>query len=188
MLECGVKKNHWKVLQLKLTPLILVILLSTLLISIAITGVHAQAEDNGGGDNGGGEEEFEFHCALGGISFLLVMATLAAGFLVSGRFGRITGFKALPVHKLVVVAMAAYLTGEFIFGLVLRNISFVRSTHGFLAFSVAATAWVTAILNPLVLKRALKWKWASKIHLIFAAALFILLAIHLYYAFTVLEA
>jgi len=144
--------------------------------------VQAQTEDNGGG-----EGLFEFHCSLGGISFLLVMVTLAAGFLVSGRFGRIAGFKPLPVHELAVVAMAAYLTGEFVFGLVIRNISFVRSTHGVLAFSVATLAWVTASLNPLVLKRALKWKWACKIHLIFAAALFILLAIHLFYAFTVLE-
>jgi hypothetical protein len=166
---------------LKITPLILAILLSILLASIAIARVQAQAEDNGGG-----EGEFEFHCSLGGISFILVMATLVAGFLVSGRFGRIAGFKPLPVHKLVVVAMAAYLTGEFIFGLVIRNISFVRSMHGVLGFSVAAIAWVTASLNPIVLTRTLKWKWASKIHLIFAAALFILLAIHLSYAFTVL--
>ena len=180
-LRCGVRKNHLKVLQLKPTPLILVILLSILLFSIAVTGVQAQAEDNGGGEGG-----FEFHCSLGGISFLLVMATLAAGFLVSGRFGRLASVKPLPVHKFVVVAMAAYLTGELIFGLVIRNIAFVRSMHGVLGFSVAALAWVTASLNPLVLRRALKWKWASKIHLIFAAALFILLAIHLYYAFTVL--
>jgi hypothetical protein len=159
----------------------LVIFLSILLVSIAITEVHAQAEDNGGG-----EDEFEFHCTLGGVSFLLVAATLGAGFLVSGRFGRITGTKPLPIHKLVVVAMAAYLTGEFIFGLVIRNISFVRSTHGILGFSVAALAWATASLNPLVLRRALKWKWASKIHLILAAALFILLSVHLYYAFVVL--
>jgi hypothetical protein len=171
---------------LKLTLLILVILLSILLVTLAVAGVQAQIEDNGGGNNGGGEGGFEFHCSLGGISFLLVMATLAAGFLVSGRFGRLSGIKPLPVHKLVVVAMAMYLTGEFILGLVIRNIAFVRSTHGVLGFSVAALAWVTASLNPLMLKRALKWKWASKIHLIFAAALFILLAIHLYYAFTVL--
>lgn len=168
------------ILLLKLTPLVLVILLSILLVSTAITEVHAQAEDNGG------EGGFEFHCSLGGISFLLVMSTLAAGFLVSGRFGRIAGFKPLPIHKLVVVAMAVYLTGEFVFGLAVRNISFVRSMHGVLGFSVAALAWVTASLNPLVLRRVLKWKWASKIHLIFAAALFVLLAIHLYYAFTVL--
>jgi hypothetical protein len=114
------------------------------------------------------------------------MAALAAGFLVSGRFGRIAGVKPLPIHKLVVVAMATYLTGELIFGLALRNITFVRSTHGILAFSVAASAWITASFNPLMLRRAVKWKYASKIHLIFAAALFILLAIHLYYAFTVL--
>jgi hypothetical protein len=170
-----------EVLQLKLTPLILVILLSILLVSIAVTEVQAQADDNGSG-----EEGFEFHCSLGGISFLLVMATLAAGFLVSGRFGRIAGVKPLPVHKVVVVAMAAYLTGEFILGLVIRNISFVRSMHGVLGFSVAALSWVTVSLNPFVLRRALKWKWASKIHLIFAVALLILLAIHLYYAFTVL--
>ena len=171
---------------MKLTLLILVILLSILLVTLAATGVQAQTEDNGGANNGGGEGGFEFHCSLGGISLLLVMATLAAGFLVSGRFGRLAGVKPLPVHKLMVVAMAVYLTGEFIFGLVIRNISFVRSTHGVLGFSVAALAWATASLNPLMLKRALKWKWASKIHLIFAAALFILLAIHLYYAFTVL--
>jgi hypothetical protein len=167
---------------LNLTHLILLILFSILFVSMAATGVHAQAEDNGGG-----EGDFEFHCSLGGISFLLVTAALAAGFLVSGRFGRITGFKPLPVHKLVVAAVALYLTGEFVFGLVMRNISFVRSTHGFLAFSVASLAWVTLSLNPLVLSKAIKWKYASKIHLIFAAALIILLAIHLYYAFTVLE-
>jgi hypothetical protein len=167
---------------LKLTSLILVLLLSILLVSLAGAGVQAQGERNGGG-----EGEFEFHCSLGGGSFLLIMATLAAGFLVSGRFGRISGFKPLPVHKLVVVAMAVYLTGELIFGLALRNIAFVQTTHGFLAFSVAALAWITASFNPLMLTKAkLKWKFASKIHLFLAAALFILLAIHLYYAFVVL--
>jgi hypothetical protein len=166
---------------LKITPLIRVILLSILLVSIAVTGVQAQGEDNGGGDGG-----FEFHCSLGGISLLLVMSALTAGFLVSGRFGRIAGVKPLPVHKFVVVAMATYLTSELIFGLVMRNIAFVRSMHGVLGFSVTALAWATVSLNPLVLRRAVKWKWASKIHLIFAAALFILLTIHLYYAFTVL--
>jgi hypothetical protein len=181
VLRCGIRRTHWKVLQLKPPLLIFVILLSILLFSIAVTGVQAQAEDNDGGEGG-----FEFHCSLGGISFLLVMATLAAGFLVSGRFGRLTDVKPLPLHKLVVVAMATYLTGEFVFGLVIRNIAFVRSMHGVLGFSVAALAWATASLNPLVLRRALKWKWASKIHLVFAAALFILLAIHLYYAFTIL--
>jgi hypothetical protein len=170
---------------LKLISLISVVLLSIFLVSLAVTGVQAQAENNGNGDNGG-EGGFEFHCSLGGISFFLVVATLTAGFLVSGRFGRIANFKPLPVHKLVVVAMAVYLTAELIFGLAIRNIAFVRSTHGILGFSVAAIAWVTVSLNPLMLRRALKWKWASKIHLIFAAALFILLAIHLYYAFTVL--
>lgn len=163
----------------------MVTLLSILLVSIAVTGVNAQI-NIGSRDNGGGEGAFEFHCSLGGLSFLLVISTLAAGFLVSGRFGRIAGFRPLPVHKLVVVAMAIYLTGELIFGLVIRNISFVRSMHGFLGFSVAALAWVTVSLNPFVLRRAVKWKYASKIHLILAAALFILLAIHLYYAFTVL--
>jgi hypothetical protein len=167
---------------LKLTQSILAVFLLIILVSLAVTGVYAQAEDNGGG-----EGDFEFHCSLGGVSFLLVMATLAAGFLVSGRFGRISGLKPLPVHKLVVVAMAVYLTGELFFGLMLRNITFVKSTHGILALSVAVLAWVTASLNPLWLGKALKWKYASKIHLILAVALFILLAIHLYYAFTVLE-
>ena len=166
---------------MNLKQLIIVILLSILLVSITVNEVQAQAEDNGGG-----EGEFEFHCSLGGISFLLVISTLAAGFLVSGRFGRLSGVKPLPIHKLIVVAMATYLTGEFIFGLLIRNIAFVRSLHGVLGLSVASLAWVTASLNPLMLRRALKWKWASKIHLIFAAALFILLAIHLFYAFIVL--
>jgi hypothetical protein len=166
---------------LKLTPFLLIIVLSILLVSLAVTGVKAQENDNGGG-----EGEFGFHCSLGGISFLLVTGTLAAGFLVSGRFGRLTGVKPLPIHKLVVVSMAAYLTGELIFGLAIRNISFVRSTHGFLAFSVASLAWVIAGLNPLMLRRAVKWKWAAKIHLVLAAALFVLLVVHLSYAFTVL--
>jgi hypothetical protein len=166
---------------LKLTSLLLIILLSIFLVSLAVAGVQAQENERGGG-----EGDFEFHCSLGGISFLLVMATLAAGVLVSGRFGRIAGFKPLPWHKLVVVAMALYLTGELVFGLALRNISFAQSTHGFLAFSVAALAWLTVGLNPLVLRRAVKWKYASKIHLFLAVALFILLAVHLYYAFVVL--
>ena len=47
-----------------------------------VTGVHAQTDR----ENNGGETESEvggFHGALGGIGFLMVLATLAAGFLVS---------------------------------------------------------------------------------------------------------
>ena len=172
---------------MKLTRLAWFILLSVLLFSIAVTGVQAQIDDNGDGNNGDGDGDFEFHCSLGAIGFLAVTATIAAGFLVSGRFGRIAGFKALPVHKLIVITMATYLTGEFIFGLVMRNIAFVSSVHGVLGFFVVALAWFTASLNPLMLSKALKLKWTSKIHLIFAAALFILIAIHLTYAFTALE-
>lgn len=156
-----------------------------LLTSMIVTGVHAQTD----GENNGGVTESEdggFHCALGGMGFLMVLATLAAGFLVSGRFGRITGFKPLPIHKLVVLIMALYLTGEFIYGLTVQNVFFLNSVHGTLGFLTITLAWITLSLNPLSLRRAAKWKIATGIHLIFASSLFVMLIIHLSYAFSVL--
>jgi hypothetical protein len=153
---------------------------------MVITGVHAQTDrENNGGE--AGDEEGEFHCALGGLGLLLVIATLAAGFLVSGRFRRIKGFKPLPVHEIVVLLMVLYLTGEFIYGLTVRNIFFLNSLHGTLGFLTITLAWLTVSLNPLFLRRAVKWKIASGIHLIFATSLFVMLIIHLSYAFSVLD-
>ncbi len=148
-----------------------------------ITSVQAQTEGENVGI-GGEDGEGEFHCSLGGIGLLLVLATMAAGFLVSGRFGRITGFKPLPIHKLVVVVMALYLTGEFIYGLTVRNVFFLNSIHGTLGFLTIAIAWLTVSFNPLALKRLVKWKIATGIHLIFATSLFVMLIIHLAYAFS----
>lgn len=153
-----------------------------MLFSTVIIGVLAQGENDVGGE--GEFEVGESHCALGGIGLVLVMLTLGAGFLVSGRFGRFAGFKPLPIHKLVVVVMAIYLTGEFVYGLTVRNVLFISSLHGMLGFSVAALAWITASLNPLLLTKLVKWKNASRIHLIFAISLFIVLATHLTYAFS----
>jgi hypothetical protein len=148
-----------------------------------ITSVHAQTErDNNGGE--AGSEDGGFHCALGGLGLLLVFATLAAGFLVSGRFGRIKGFKPLPAHKLVVLVMALYLTGEFIYGLTVQNVFFLNSLHGTLGFLTITLAWIVVSLNPLTLRRVMKWKIASGIHLIFGASLVMMLIIHLTYAFS----
>jgi hypothetical protein len=164
--------------------MLLIISVSVLLASIAVAGVAAQEDNNfGGGEFEGGES----HCALGGVGFFLLSATLGAGFLVSGRFGRIANFKPLPTHKIVVIVMAAYLTGEFIYGSLVRNILFINSIHGILGFSVAALAWLTASLNPLFLRKSIKWKISSKIHLVLAVSLFTLLIVHLAYAFSVLE-
>ena len=150
-----------------------------------VTGVHAQ---NDGENGGGGAEsgEGDFHCALGGIGLLMVLATLVAGFLVSGRFGRIAGFKPLPTHKLVVLVMALYLTGEFIYGSTVRNVFFLNSIHGTLGFLTITLAWITLSLNPLSLRKVVKWKIATGAHLIFASSLFVMLIIHLSYAFSVL--
>jgi hypothetical protein len=144
---------------------------------------NAQTEREGNG-NGGESDVGEVHCALGGFGLILVMATLAAGFLVSGRFGRLTGFKPLPIHKLVVIIMAIYLTGEFIYGITVRNIFFLNSVHGNLAFLTIMLAWITVGLNPLLMTKHIKWKRASKLHLIFAASIFTILIVHLAYAFT----
>jgi hypothetical protein len=161
----------------------LVILISLFIASIVVAGAQAQLEDNGGGGFEGGES----HCALGGMGLLLVVATLGVGFLVSGRFGRISGFRPLPVHKLVVIVMAAYLTGEFIYGSLVRNVLFINTLHGTLGFLAVAMAWLTVSLNPLMLRRAVKWKSASKIHLIFATSVFIVLIVHLAYAFSIFD-
>ena len=162
------------------------ILVLVLLVSMVIAGVHAQTErENDGGE--AGDEGGEFHCALGGLGLLSVIVSLAAGFLVSGRFGRITGFKPLPAHKIVVLVMALYLTGEFIYGLTVRNIFFLNSLHGTLGFLTIALAWLTVSLNPLFLRRVVKWKRATGIHLILATSLFVMIIIHLSYAFSILD-
>jgi len=151
---------------------------------MVIIGVHAQTErENSGGEGGDGD----FHCALGGLGGLTVIVSLAAGFLVSGRFGRITGFKPLPAHKIVVLVMALYLTGEFVLGLTVRNIFFLNSMHGTLGFLTITLAWLTVSLNPLFLRRAVKWKRATGIHLILATSLFLMIIIHLSYAFSILD-
>ncbi len=161
----------------------LLILLLVLLVSTAVSYSRAQNEP----ENSGGETEFEAgesHCALGGLGLLLLTASLAAGFLVSGRFGRIAGLKPLPAHKLAVIVMALYLTGEFIYGSTVGSALFVNSLHGALGFSTAALAWLTVALNPLSLTRVARFKKASRIHLVLATSLFMLLTIHLLYAFT----
>jgi hypothetical protein len=159
----------------------LAILLLVLLVSVTFSCVHAQTD----GENGSGETEFESgetHCSLGEVGFVLVIGALAAGFLVSGRFGRISGFKPLPIHKIVVVVMASYLTIVFIYGSTVRNILFINSVHGTLGFLTIAVAWLTVSLNPLFLGKAAKWKRATAIHLILATSLLTLLIIHLAYA------
>ena len=174
----------WKVIKLRLKPFLAIFVL-ILLTSMIVTGVQAQTN----GENNGIETESEeggFHCALGGMGFLMVLATLTAGFLVSGRFGRIAGFKPLPIHKLVVLSMALYLTGEFIYGSTVQNVFFLNSTHGTLGFLTITLAWITLSLNPLGLRRAVKWKTATRIHLFFASSVFVMLIIHLSYAFSVL--
>jgi hypothetical protein len=141
-------------------------------------------------ESNGGESEFEVgesHCTLGGIGLILLIATLAAGFLVSGRFGRIAAVKPLPVHKVAVVVMASFLTVEFLYGSTVRSFFFMSSLHGALGFLTTAAAWLTVSLNPLVLRRAIKWKRASGVHLILAGSLFTLLLIHLGYAFSIFE-
>ncbi len=162
--------------------MLLIVAMSALLVLAGASAAQAQEGSNGAGE---GFESAESHCALGGIGFLLVLTTLGAGFLVSGRFGRIAGFRPLPIHKLVVVGMTAYLTGEFIYGSMVRGVLFTYSMHGVLGFSVVALSWLTAGLNPLWLGRVVKWKWASKIHLVLAAGVFIFLVAHLAYAFSV---
>jgi hypothetical protein len=155
-------------------------LLLILLFSIVTACVSAQTGEGGGG----GFEGAESHCALGSLGFILLLGTLAAGFLVSGRFGRIAGFKPLPVHKIAVVAMALFLTGEFIYGSLVRGVLFVNSTHGTLGFLTVTLAWLTVSLNPLAIGKLVKWKYVRAIHLILAVTVFSLLIIHLAYAFS----
>ena len=57
--------------------------------------------------------EFEFHCSLGGISFELIILTLAAGFLVSGRFGRLSSVSLYPIYKLMVVYVISSSANSF---------------------------------------------------------------------------
>ncbi len=176
-------KQHRKNSKLKRTHLLLAILFFVLLSSTVVAVAKAQTDDNGGG----GESDFEFHCSLGGWALILIYATLGVGFLVSGRFGRIARLKPLPIHKLIAVVLAVYLTGEVLFGLIMRGIVFVQSLHGVLGFSVAALSWIVAGLNPKLVSKVVKWKNASRIHLVFAVILFLLLIFHLSYAFSVLE-
>lgn len=170
-----------KVRKLRL-KLFFAIIVLVLLVLMAIIGVQARLVGINGGD---GFESGESHCALGGLGLLLVLGTLAAGFLVSGRFGRITGFKPLPAHKLVVLVMALYLTGEFIYGLTVRNLFFLNSLHGTLGFLTISITWLTVSINPLAIRRVIKWKIASGLHLILASSLFVILIIHLSYAFSI---
>lgn len=155
----------------------------SLLLFCAVSAIVQAATDNK--NVGIAFEGREVHCTLGAIGLLLVLSTLAAGFLVSGRFGRIKGLKPLPIHKTVVIIMAVYLTTVFIYGQTLQNVLFINSRHGILGFLVIALAWITAGINPLMLKRAVNWKIATKIHLILAASLLTVIVIHLLYAVSV---
>jgi hypothetical protein len=160
--------------------IILVVILLCTTLSLAL------AQTSSEGDGGGAEfESGESHCSLGGLGFIVLLATLFAGFLVSGRFGRIKGIKPLPVHKVVVVILALFLTGEFIYGSTVQKVVFIYSLHGTLGFLSIALAWLTVSLNPLWLGKIIKWKRASRVHLIFASSLLTVLIIHLFYAFLV---
>ncbi len=161
------------------------ILLLLILVSAAFAFVRGQTAENNGGESE--LEVGESHCTLGGIGLILLIVTLVAGFLVSGRFGRIAGLKPLPVHKVAVVVMASFLTVEFLYGSTVRSVLFINSVHGALGFFTIVAAWLTVSLNPLLLRRVVKWKRVSGMHLILAGSLFTLLIIHLGYAFSIFE-
>ena len=154
---------------------LLITLIFALLASTLIVGVLAQEDGKGGEDVG------EFHCNLGEAGFFLAALTLGSGLLVSGRFGRIKGFNSRSIHKYIALLTAFYLTGEFLYGMSVMNKFFLNSIHRTLGFITVLLAWLTIFASPCISGKVIKWKTASRVHAIFAIALFVVLVIHITY-------
>ena len=133
-----------------------------------------------------GDEEGGFHCFTGVFGVLLITASIGAGFLISGRFGCIRGFPALPIHRYAALIMSTFLTGQFTYGLAVGNYNFTDSTHGILGFLIPVLAWLTTGLSPCFAGKRIKWKAASRVHATFAIILFVLTTVQVFYAFSVL--
>jgi len=147
---------------------------------LALTSV-VLAQEAGGGDSG------ELHCNVGEIGIILVVLSFVAGFLCSGRFGRIKGLKQIPLHYGTTLIMNVYLTGEFVLGFTKLNFFFLLNFHGVLGVSIPVLAWLTFILSPCVAKKLIKRKPSSKIHTVLALLLLFLVIIQVVYAYFTME-
>lgn len=137
-------------------------------------------EETEGGDSG------ELHCYAGALGVALVGLSLAGGFLSSGRFGRIKGWKPGEFHYPVTVITAVYLTGEFVLGMMKLSWSFLINLHLILGVSIPVLAWLTVLLSPCLAGKLIAWKASSKIHAALSLLLLLIVIIQVLYAYLVM--
>jgi hypothetical protein len=158
--------------------LVLFTIVPLIILLIALGIVFARETESG---NSG-----ELHCYVGAIGIALVVLSLAGGFLSSGRFGRIKGWKPGRFHYPITVLTAVYLTGEFLLGLMNLNWLFLLNLHLILGISIPGIAWLTVLLSPCLAGKVIAWKASSKIHAVLSLLLLLLVIIQVFYAYFIM--
>jgi hypothetical protein len=138
------------------------------------------AQETDGGDTG------ELHCYVGAIGIALVVLSLVGGFLSSGRFGRIKGWKPGRYHYPVTVITAVYLTGEFALGMMKLGWSLLINVHLILGIGIPVLAWLSVLLSPCLSGKLIAWKASSKIHAALGFLLILLVIFQVLYAYLIM--
>jgi len=159
----------------------LVVTLLTILIFSLLAPDIVLAEDTVGDDGG------ELHCYVGAIGIALVVLSLIGGFLSSGRFGRIKGWKPGRFHYPVTVITAVYLTGEFALGLMKLSWTLLINIHLIFGVSIPIVAWLAVLLSPCISGKLIAWKTSSKIHAVLSILLLLLVITQVLNAYLFLE-
>ena len=81
------------------------------------------------------------------------------------------------------VITAAYLTGEFILGLMSFNWSLLVNLHLILGMSIPVVTWLTVLLSPCLAGKRITWKTSSKLHAALSILLILLVIIQVLYAY-----
>jgi hypothetical protein len=157
-----------------------VLVTTVALIIFLLTSGIVLVEETGGGNGG------DFHCYVGAVGVALVVLSLIGGFLSSGRFGRIKGWRPGEFHYPITVVTAVYLTGEFVLGMMNLNWSILLNLHLVLGVSIPVLAWLTVLLSPCLGGKLIAWKATSKIHVALSLLLILLVIVQVLYAYLIM--
>ena len=124
----------------------------------------------------------EFHCYVGAVGMVLVALSLAGGFLSSGRFGRIKGWKPGRFHYQVTIITAFYLLGEFMLGFTKITEPFPISLHSMIGVSTPVLAWMIVFLSPCLAGKKIPRQVSSRIHAVLSILLLLMVIVQVLYA------
>jgi accessory gene regulator protein AgrB len=131
-----------------------------------------------------GEGEEEFHCTFGALGLLLLIITFGSGFLLSGRFGDLKPFR---IHKYGTILISLYFTGEFVYGFMNKNWYFVINIHSIVGLLIPMFAWSITVLSPCFAGKMMNTKTSSKVHIVLAIILILLVIIQILYGYLFFE-